>query len=222
MNTQEIIILMLLIAFGTAYNLYRHYSQSRFEEELNETLKTRGYDAFVEMLEGRKGRRCYPRYTADLKKMDAAIHCERHEEARELILKLNQSAMSSRDYVNYNMAVLSYAVSRRDTAMGETACRALGRRGISQKYFREAEQVYDIYLLRKSNHIEELRAFAAKIKNPSSRAMAYYRIARQYYYMEDMEQCRTYLTMSKHVFPDRTWRSVIQNILDGDYSEMDS
>ena len=130
--------------------------------------------------------------------------------------------MSSRDYVNYNMAVLSYAVSRRDTAMGETACRALGRRGISQKYFREAEQVYDIYLLRKSNHIEELRAFAAKIKNPSSRAMAYYRIARQYYYMEDMEQCRTYLTMSKHVFPDRTWRSVIQNILDGDYSEMDS
>lgn len=222
MNTQEIIILMLLIAFGTAYNLYRHYSQRQFEEELNETLKTRGYDAFVEMLEGRKDRRCYPRYTADLKKMDAAIHCERHEEARELILKLNQSAMSSRDYVNYNMAVLSYAVSRRDTAMGETACRALGRRGISQKYFREAEQVYDIYLLRKSNHIEELRAFAAKIKNPSSRAMAYYRIARQYYYMEDMEQCRTYLTMSKHVFPDRTWRSVIQNILDGDYSEMDS
>ena len=61
----------------------------------------------MEMLEGRKGRRCYPRYTADLKKMDAAIHCERHEEARELILKLNQSAMSSRDYVNYNMAVLS-------------------------------------------------------------------------------------------------------------------
>lgn len=222
MNTQEIIILMLLIAFGTAYNLYRHYSQRQFEEELNETLKTRGYDAFVEMLEGRKDRRCYPRYTADLKKMDAAIHCERHEEARELILKLNQSAMSSRDYVNYNMAVLSYAVSRRDTVMGETACRALGRRGISQKYFREAEQVYDIYLLRKSNHIEELRAFAAKIKNPSSRAMAYYRIARQYYYMEDMEQCRTYLTMSKHVFPDRTWRSVIQNILDGDYSEMDS
>ena len=69
MNTQEIIILMLLIAFGTAYNLYRHYSQRQFEEELNETLKTRGYDAFVEMLEGRKGRRCYPRYTADLKKM---------------------------------------------------------------------------------------------------------------------------------------------------------
>lgn len=221
MDTLEIIILMLLITLGTAYSMYRHYSQRQFEEELNETLKTKGYDSFCLMLESRKGHRCYPRYTADLKKMDAAIHCERHEEARELILRLNQSAMSSKDYVNYNMAVLNYAVSRRDPAMGETACSALRRRGISLKYSREAEQVYDIYLLRKSNHIEELRAFAARIKNPSSRAMAYYRIARQYYYMEDMEQCRKYLTMSKNVFPDRTWRSVIQKILDGDYSEMD-
>ena len=167
MNTLEIILLILLIAFGTAYNMYRHYSQRQFEEELNEALQTQGYASFCEMLGSRKGRRCYPRYTADMKKLDAAILC-------------------------------------------------------AQKYSREAEQVYDIYLLRRSNHIEELQTFAAKVKNPSSRAMAYYRIARQYYYMDDIGQCRKYLTMSKNVFPDLTWRSVIQKLLDGDYSEMDS
>ncbi len=221
MNTLEIILLILLIAFGTAYNMYRHYSQRQFEEELNEALQTQGYASFCEMLGSRKGRRCYPRYTADMKKLDAAILCGRHEEARELIQGLNQSVMSSKDYVNYNMAVLSYAVSIKDRAIGETACGALRRRGIAQKYSREAEQVYDIYLLRRSNHIEELQTFAAKVKNPSSRAMAYYRIARQYYYMDDIGQCRKYLTMSKNVFPDLTWRSVIQKLLDGDYSEMD-
>lgn len=51
--------------------------------------------------------------------------------------------------------------------------------------------------------------------------MAYFRVAKQYYYLGERDKCRDYLTMSKNVFANQEWKALIDKILDGGLSALD-
>ena len=72
-----------------------------------------------------------------------------------------------------------------------------------------------------SNHIEELKQFADKAKNPSSKAKAYFRLAKQYHYRGDPETCTEYVRKAKAVYPEKTRQDMMDGILQGDYTKLD-
>lgn len=219
----DIVRLMLIFAVLAAfafYNIYRTGKREAFLRELSGLLEREGYDAYTRALDGPEAARFIRQRNADRMRLNAAISKENHPEARRLIEKLNMTPMSSREYVNYNMTVLGYAVSRGDRRLGETARDALHKPSIRKGIVAEADQVYDIYLLHGTGHIEELESFARKCKIPSGKATAYYRIAKQYYYLNDMEKVRRYIDMAAEAFPDPGWRQAMKEVKDSGYEKL--
>lgn len=128
--------------------------------------------------------------------------------------------MASPHFIDYNMKKLAYAIDRQDPGLAAEAWETVHRHKFGKHVNREADRLYDIYVLHKSNHIEELKEFAERARNSSSKGMAFFRIAKQYYYQNDLETCRTYLCRAKAVYPDETWQGIIGEILNGNYEKL--
>ena len=126
-----------------------------------------------------------------------------------------------KDFISFQNQALNYAVQEKDAALAERVCKAFGKYKRHARFAAEARQVTDIYILRRTDRIEELLTAAARTKKPSEKATAYFRIAKQYHYLDRPEERRKYLEMAYAAFPDRTWQDMLRNILEGDYEQLD-
>ena len=167
------------------------------------------------------GKRFFKGTDALLMKLDACLQLSRHEDIRALFAQLDEVRLPRGGYINYNMKKLAYAIDIKDASLAEAAWRALHKFRQSRYVLREADQLYDIYVCHKSNHIDELKNFAGKTKNPSSRAMAFFRIAKQYHYLGDADRRTEYLLKAKGAYNDPTWQKIIGDILAGDLSRLE-
>ena len=220
MDILSLTLIFAVLAVFAFYNIYRSGKREAFLRELNGLLERQGYEAYSRRLDEPEAARFIRRRNADRMRLNAAISKENHAEARRLIEKLNATPMALREYVNYNMTVLGYAVSQGDRRLGKTARDALHKPSIRRGIIIEADQVYDIYLLHDTGHIEELKGFAKKCRTPSGKATAYFRIAKQYYYLNDMDSVRKYIDMAAEAFPDSGWIEAMKEIKDSGYKKL--
>lgn len=215
------IILILAIFFGAVISMYRFQRKQAYDNRLSHFLGECDYEAFCKQLDSKTGRKIYVTYELKLKQLKAAVCCGKREDARKLIEELSSEPMREKDYIAYNTEVLNFAVQEKDPALAERVCTAFEKYKRHKKYATEARQVRDIYILHKANHIDELKETARKVKSPSQKATAYFRIAKQYHYLHSADLCRQYLEMAYTTFPDKTWQNLIKGILDGDYEKLD-
>lgn len=222
MQHPDIFIMLLLVMAAALVSQYRSLSRKKFSRELENILrKEQNYEVYRQRLESPEGKRYFKQPAAALMLLDAAISLERKDTVRQLMEQLDTTRMNSTDFINYNMKKLAYGIQIGDAALAEAGWKVLHESRFANYVKKEADQLYDIYVLHQSNHIEELETFAAKAKNPSSKAMAYFRLAKQYHYRGDREICTEYLHKAKAVFPDKTWQGMMDEILKGDYSKLD-
>ena len=220
MDTLKLTLIFAVLAVFAFYNIYRSVKREAFLRELSEILEHKGYQAYSRRLDDSDAAGFIRRRNADRMRLNAAISKGNHAEARRLIDKLNVTPMSAGEYVNYNMTVLGYAVSQGDMRMGETARDALNKPSIRKGIVTEADQVYDIYFLHDTSHIGELESFAKKCRIPSGKATAYFRIAKQYYYLNDMERVKRYIDMAAEAFPDAEWIEAMEEVRDSGYKKL--
>lgn len=222
MQHPDIFIMLLLVMAAALVSQYRSLSRKKFSRELENILQQeQNYEVYRQMLESPKGKRYYKQPAAALMLLDAAISLEQKDTVRQLMEQLDATRMNATDFINYNMKKLAYGIQIGDTALAEAGWKVLHESRFANYVKKEADQLYDIYVLHQSNHIEELEKFAAKAKNPSSKAMAYFRLAKQYHYRGDRETCAEYVRRAKAVFPDKTWQGMMDGILQGDYTKLD-
>lgn len=219
-NLRYVILIMAIFAYAVI-SLYRFQRKQAFDNSISYLLASGGYASYCERLFSQTGRKIYHEYELKLKQLKAAVAFERREDARALIRELSSMPMRERDFIAYNKEVLGFAVQEKDTAMAEDVCSAFRKYRRHAKYAQDALQVKDIFILRQSNHIEELAAAAEKAKIPSEKATAYFRLAKQYHYLGEEGRCRQYLEMAYTAFPDSTWQKLIKGILDGSYEQLD-
>lgn len=129
--------------------------------------------------------------------------------------------MRKREFVEYNMSVLGFAVSNKNKKMAKTASDALQRPLIRKGIAMEAKMVYDIYILHSTKYLDILENFAAKCNTPSGKATAYFRLAKEYYYLNDLKQCEVYLDLSERTYPNFEWKQVIQEVRDSNYTQLE-
>lgn len=201
--------------------MYRFQRKQAYDNSISYLLASEGYEAYCQRLYSKTGRNIYLEYELKLKQLKAAVDFGKREDARALIKELSSTPMKERDYIAYNKEVLSFAVQEKDAAMAEDVCSAFKKYRRHAKYAQDALQVKDVFILHKSNHIEELITVAEKTKIPSEKATAYFRIAKQYHYLDEHERCQQYLGMAYTAFPDSTWQKLIKGILDGNYEQLD-
>lgn len=215
---QGIIALFAVILAFACWQIYRANQRDAYLQEAWRELKAHGYEAFRRRLTAPQGRKQIRGRQAKLLCLDAAIEAGEDAEVRSLVAELNATPMSAREFARYNMTVLGYAVGKQDAEMALTARDALHRPMIRKRIAREADQVYDIYILRSADHIDELERFVKKCRSPSGKAMAYYRIAKQYYYLGETEQCGRYLDLSAHVYPQPAWQEAVRKARENDFA----
>nr|WP_325195659.1 hypothetical protein [uncultured Oscillibacter sp.] len=215
------VILILAIFVYAVIFMYRFQRKQAYDNSISYLLASEGYEAYCQRLYSKTGRKIYLEYELKLKQLKAAVDFGKREDARALIKELSSTPMKERDYIAYNKEVLSFAVQEKDAAMAEDVCSAFKKYRRHAKYAQDALQVKDVFILHKSNHIEELIAAAEKTKIPSEKATAYFRIAKQYHYLDEHERCQQYLEMAYTAFPDSTWQKLIKGILDGNYEQLD-
>lgn len=222
MQHPDFFIMLLLVMAAALVSQYRSLSRKKFNRELENILqREQNYEVYRQMLETPKGKRYFRQPAAALMLLDAAISLEQKETVRQLMEQLDATRMNATDFINYNMKKLAYGIQIGDAALAEAGWKVLHESRFANYVKKEADQLYDIYVLHQSNHIEELEEFAAKAKNPSSKAMAYFRLAKQYHYCGDLETCTEYIRRAKSVFPDKTWQGMMDCILQGDYTKLD-
>ncbi len=222
MRHPDIFMMLLLVMAAALVSQYRSLSRKKFSRELENVLRReQNYEAYRQMLESPKGKRYFKQPAATLMLLDTAISLDQEKTARQLMEQLDTTRMNSTDFINYNMKKLAYGIQLGDAALAEAGWKVLHESRFASYVKKEADQLYDIYVLHQSNHIEELKQFADKAKNPSSKAMAYFRLAKQYHYRGDRETCTEYVRKAKAVFPDKTWQGMMDGILQGDYTKLD-
>lgn len=215
------VILILTIFAYAVVLMYRFQRKQAYDIGISRLLAAEGYDSYCGRLYSETGRKIYLDYELKLKQLQAAVDFGKRDDARALIQELSSVPMRGRDYVAYNKEVLNFAAQEKDAAMAEDVCSAFRKYRRYEKYARDAQQVKDIFILRRSNHIEELAAAAEKTRIPSEKATAYYRIARQYHNLGDQDRRRQYLEMAYTAFPDSTWQKLIKGMIDGSYEQLD-
>lgn len=139
MNTPDIVALILCIFIASCYTIYRSYKRQQFEIALKNTLTDKGYAEFCKMLFSRQGKRFFSGHLGKLLQIKAAISAKEDAEVRNLIWDLNNTALSSKNYVNYNMDVLGYAVEQKDVELGRKVCLALKKYRVNKRVALEAE-----------------------------------------------------------------------------------
>lgn len=214
------ILILAIFAYAVIF-MYRFQRKQAYDNRISYLLASEGYHAYCEELSSETGRKIYLEYELKLKQLKAAVDLEKREDARTLIQELSAMPMRERDYIAYNKEVLNFAVQEKDAALAEDVCSAFGKYRRHAKYAQDALLVKDVFILRRSNHIEELVAAAEKTKRPSEKATAYFRIAKQYHNLGEQERCRQYLEMAYTAFPNNTWQKLIKGILDGNYEQLD-
>lgn len=215
----NILMIVVLVAAMIIYS-YRINKRKGIQGELQEILVSQGYAAFSKKL-GEKATCSYIQQKArDLLQFDAAVDSGEFGEVDRLIPILNRTPMTPKEFIRYNSKVLNLAVEQQDSQRGLMARNALRQKKIPEAIRKEAEMIYDIYILHRSNHIDELLMLAEKSKNPSTRAMSYYRIAKQYYYLNDMEKTQDYLIRAGSVYKNPTWQGIIKDILQDNDQKM--
>lgn len=218
MENFPLFLLIVLFSSLAIYADYRALCRKRCRSRMDACVRERDYDGLCELLESADGKRFFKGATPLLLRLDACIQLEQHEEIRRLFQRLDSLRMTRSDYIDYNMKKLAYAIQQKEEGLAAAAWNSLHKFRQSKYVLREADQLYDIYVCHKSNHIDELKRFAEKARNPSSKAMAYYRIAKQYYYRNETELCVDYLKKSRAVYPQPSWHKVIDPVLAGDFS----
>lgn len=216
MQNMDVFVVVVIILCVTLALEYVSLSRKKFKRELQACLETqRSLPAFREMLESTRGRRCVGKKDAGFLLLDAAISLEDEQTARSLFRKLDEVRMNRTEFINYNMKKLAYGIQIQDPDLAQQGWKCIHDSRFARYVKREADQLYDIYVLHQANHIEELETFAEKAKNPSSKAMAYYRIARQYDSLSDKKNCMAYIARAREVYTDPTWRDMMDGILKG-------
>lgn len=213
------VLLILAIFAYTVIYLYRFQRKQAFDREFQYLLQKGTPEECRKHLQSPAGKKIYHEYELKIRELDSDLHFDRRKEARELIQELLSTPMKERDFIAFHNKALNFAVQEKDPEIAEQVCSAFSKYKRHAKYATEARQVTDIYLYRKADYIDKLTASSQKTGKPSVKATAYYRIARQYYYLKDMENCRRYLEMAYTVFPDKTWRKLIDELLKGDYAQ---
>lgn len=213
-----LLVIIIILAITADYFALR---RKRCRRQMEQCVAAGDYAGFCALLESKDGKRFFKGTDALLVKLDACLQLSRHEDIRALFAQLDEVRLPRGGYINYNMKKLAYAIDIKDASLAEAAWRALHKFRQSRYVLREADQLYDIYVCHKSNHIDELKNFAGKTKNPSSRAMAFFRIAKQYHYLGDADRRTEYLLKAKGAYNDPTWQKIIGDILAGDLSRLE-
>lgn len=220
--TVGMVLTLLVVIFGfAAFDIYRTNKREAYLNAAWETLKSDGYDAFEAKLMRDKIKRVLGIKKIKFLLLKAAIQVDDAKKVEELVNSLNGMPMRKREFVEYNMSVLGFAVSNKNKKMAKTASDALQRPLIRKGIAMEAKMVYDIYILHSTKYLDILENFAAKCNTPSGKATAYFRLAKEYYYLNDLKQCEVYLDLSERTYPNFEWKQVIQEVRDSNYTQLE-
>lgn len=222
MQHPDIFFMLILVMIAALIVQYRSLTKKKFRRELEKNLnENHSLIKYKQQLESPKGKKYIRSTEAALLLLNAAIDLEQGDDVRMLIVQLDNTRMRSRDFIDYNMKKLAYGISKKDPVLAKSAWEILHNSHFAKYVKKEADQLYDIYVLHQANHIDELLIFADKAKNPSSKAMAYYRIAQQYHNIQNTVERDSYLRKARDAFPDKTWQTMLDTMLSGDLSQLD-
>lgn len=221
MTVGMVLTLLIVIFAFAAFDIYRTNKREAYLNAAWETLKSEGYDAFEAKLMSDKIRRALGTRKINFLLLKAAMQVNDIKKVEKLVDSLNGMPMRKREFVEYNMSVLGFAVSSKNKEMAKTASDALQRPFIRKGIAAEAKMVYDIYILHSTEYLNTLENFAAKCKAPSGKATAYFRLAKEYYYLNDLKQCEAYLDLSERTYPNPEWKQVIQEVRNSNYTQLE-
>lgn len=217
-SSRYVLLLLAILAYTVVY-LYRFQRKQAFDREYQYLLQRGSFSECQNHLRSASGIKIYHDYELMLRELEAAFRFDNRAKARKLIKELLFMPMKEKDFVDFHNKALNFAVMEKDPVIAEHVFEAFSKYKRHAQYAAEARQIVDIYLYRKANHIDGLVSAVDKMRKPSRKATAYYRIARQYYSLGEVENCQRYLEMAYMAFPDKTWQKLINELLKGNYEQ---
>ena len=197
MDSDFLMILVIAIIFGIAYSAIKKILQNNYQNKLFRLLQEEKYDELFKELGSVKTKYFIPRFNAEYLKANAYILKGDDDGATkqfDFLLNMRCSKVQRKDVLT---KAFNYHVSMEHKQKSKEVLELI-KEFNDENMTNEAQIMYDIYIMKKANHIDELLATLDSDEIPlQGKAVNEFLISLQYLNKEDEEKSKFYLEESK-------------------------
>lgn len=198
MTIAIIIIIILVLA---AFLLFRIIKVRR-QEELLLLLHQQKYDAFDQLVNDKFTRSIFPRFNLEYLKLNSLIIQSKEKEIDKSFKTIFELKMTAAQKQDIYMKAFNYYVGMENPTKSKEMLDVINSFE-NEEMQREANTIYDIFILKRSNHLEQMLE-DIKNQDDSVKGITEYLISVQYENLGDKKQATKYLELSKkHLNPNQ-------------------
>lgn len=202
-------LIIFLIFIGVRFIL--HYLRKNTVKHLNELLYIQeNYFLYNELLSKKRLRLIFRKELIDIFRLNGYLHEGHSDKILEMIAKLDQAKLEPYEKLEYYQKRFSYFVEQNNKEEAKKSLRLL--KSIFKKdneVIKEAELIYNIYILHDTSLIPELMEKAKNTKDKVMKGITQYRIAKLYYYDNNYQQVDYYLDKAQENVKGSFWYPIV-------------
>ncbi len=195
METKSIIMIAIVIILGIILYFGMNYLKARQQNKMVELLQNGEFDQFFALTDSLLTKYLFPRYNVEYLKLNGYII--KGEEANiekqfDFLLNARKNKAQTEDIT---MKAFNYYVGIENKEKSTELLEQI-QSFTNERMVKEAETMYDIFILKNGNHIEELLTTLEKLPE-EGKAVNEYLLSVQYENIGDKENAKKYEKLSK-------------------------
>lgn len=195
METKSIIMIAIVIILGIILYFGMNYLKVRQQNKMVELLQNGEFDQFFALTDSLLTKYLFPRYNVEYLKLNGYII--KGEEANiekqfDFLLNARKNKAQTEDIT---MKAFNYYVGIENKEKSTELLEQI-QSFTNERMVKEAETMYDIFILKNGNHIEELLTTLEKLPE-EGKAVNEYLLSVQYENIGDKENAKKYEKLSK-------------------------
>lgn len=202
-------LIIFLIFIGVRFIL--HYLRKNTIKHLNELLYVHeNYFLYHELLSKKRLRLILRKELIDIFHLNGYLHEGNTEKIKKMFMKLDQARLEPYEKLEYYQKRFSYFVEQNNKAEAKNSLRLL--KSIFKKdneITKEADLIYNIYILHDTSLIPELIAKIDKTSDKIMKGITQYRIAKLYFYDKNYELVDFYLNEALENVKGSYWYPIV-------------
>lgn len=226
MDTVIYIISMSALMIGLFLIMNNHVK--KVMEQLAEKLYVQhDASAFLTILNKPLNKLVFNKSTRALLSIEAYVLQHDYTEVINVFTRLENMRLTSMNKVGLYQKELTFYIDTKSPAKAKTAyenLRALcepNKNKQIQSLLKEAEYLYEIHMNHNVDYLDVMLQEIDKSENAMYQGICEFRIAKIYYYKQEIETCREYLHRALVNLRGTQWETLINQILDKDINLID-
>lgn len=209
-----IVIFIILISLLLLHNIFK----KRIINELNYLLSINSFDLYFELLKNKRISLFFSKNSLLLFELEGFLHSGENEKVENSIKKLDSKKLKSVDLFLFHQKRFSYYIlinNEKESLKSLNVLRNIFKSQTEEtrKIIEDANIVYQVYIKKNTKLIPKLIYKESIEINPFNKGLIQYKIAKLYYYQNNIDKVKHYLKKADKNLLGTYWDLIIKEAL---------